>query len=1037
MRLVADLHVHSRYSRATSREADLDGYHRWARVKGVDIVGTGDFTHPAWLAELSSRLIEKDGLFVLRDAPTGSPLEGASPAARNVRFALTTEISSIYKKHGSVRKVHSLIGVRSLDDARRLGVKLAAIGNIASDGRPILGLDPKDLLAIVLETAKDGFLIPAHIWTPWFSLFGSKSGFDRIEECFEELTPHIFALETGLSSDPAMNWRWSALDRYRMVSNSDAHSPGNLAREANLLDIEPSWQGLTAALQSGEGFRGTGEFYPEEGKYHYDGHRACGVCMDPEETARAGGKCPACGKPVTVGVLSRVLGLADRRAPAQPRAGEGYRSLIPLREVLAELAGTGSASRTVGALYSRLIGSFGSELDLLLEVPVEDINRSQGFLLAEAIRRMREGRTNPTPGYDGEFGVIHVFDDEELARLRGQDELFPSAVRAKKARREFTEARAPAVARRTAPPGSTGTLDCDQEAIVSSRAPRILVSAGPGSGKTRVLVRWIEEQRKRVSGGILALTFTNRAAAELSERLALTDARQGASAFTFHSFSWSVLRENTPGLLSVISPSDRTAMLQHVLPRAGALELRRLSERFASVWEGLENADEDLLELLHRYGRILAEIGAADVSSLVPRVVDLLRTDDELLRTLRGRYGAIAVDELQDINRPQYDLLRLLADRAESVLCIGDPDQSIYGFRGSDRALFFEFARATGAETLSLQKNYRSAPAIVTAADAVISAVRDAGVPALSPVRTLGARVRIMTCDDPAEEARFIAAEIRDLVGGVDSVSVDGARARTPGEYAFSEIAVLARTRAVRDALLPGLEDAGLPLSIGMHTPLSEEEPFRSVLAALRLAFNPADVAASRVLAERPGVAEEVLLRGPELLHAASTAGVRAALDLVAGSIIPLDRTLPEISLGEEALQASAERPGKDLAAFLAHVSLCTRESEGPRSVQQVSLLTFHAAKGLEFPAVFIAGAEEGITPLGAGRGADPAEERRLFYVAMTRARDALCISRCRRRTVRGVLTEAAPSRFLDDIPPECLIIPASRSRRGVQLPLF
>jgi len=566
MRLVADLHVHSRYSRATSREADLDGYHRWARVKGVDIVGTGDFTHPAWLAELSSRLIEKDGLFVLRDAPTGSPLEGASPAARNVRFALTTEISSIYKKHGSVRKVHSLIGVRSLDDARRLGVKLAAIGNIASDGRPILGLDPKDLLAIVLETAKDGFLIPAHIWTPWFSLFGSKSGFDRIEECFEELTPHIFALETGLSSDPAMNWRWSALDRYRMVSNSDAHSPGNLAREANLLDIEPSWQGLTAALQSGEGFRGTVEFYPEEGKYHYDGHRACGVCMDPEETARAGGKCPACGKPVTVGVLSRVLGLADRRAPAQPRAGEGYRSLIPLREVLAELAGTGSASRTVGALYSRLIGSFGSELDLLLEVPVEDINRSQGFLLAEAIRRMREGRTNPTPGYDGEFGVIHVFDDEELARLRGQDELFPSAVRAKKARREFTEARAPAVARRTAPPGSTGTLDRDQEAIVSSRAPRILVSAGPGSGKTRVLVRWIEEQRKRVSGGILALTFTNRAAAELSERLALTDARQGASAFTFHSFSWSVLRENTPGLLSVISPSDRTAMLQHVLP---------------------------------------------------------------------------------------------------------------------------------------------------------------------------------------------------------------------------------------------------------------------------------------------------------------------------------------------------------------------------------------------------------------------------------------------------------------------------------------
>ncbi|HTZ50410.1 MAG TPA: endonuclease Q family protein, partial [Spirochaetia bacterium] len=228
MRLVADLHVHSRYSRATSREADLDGYHRWARIKGIDLVGTGDFTHPAWIEELSSRLVEKDGLFVLRDPAAASAPEGPSPADRDVRFVLTTEISSIYKKHGLVRKVHTLVVVRSLEHARRLAARLAAIGNIASDGRPILGLDPRDLLSMVLESAPGGFLIPAHIWTPWFSLFGSRSGFDRIEECFEELTPHIFALETGLSSDPAMNWRWSALDRYRLVSNSDAHSPPNL-----------------------------------------------------------------------------------------------------------------------------------------------------------------------------------------------------------------------------------------------------------------------------------------------------------------------------------------------------------------------------------------------------------------------------------------------------------------------------------------------------------------------------------------------------------------------------------------------------------------------------------------------------------------------------------------------------------------------------------------------------------------------------------------------------------------------------------------
>jgi DNA helicase-2/ATP-dependent DNA helicase PcrA len=426
MRLVADLHVHSRWSRATSREADLDGFHRWARVKGIDIVGTGDFTHPAWLTELSARLVEKEGLFELREAPRDSPLEGASPADRDVRFMLTAEISSIYKKRGRVRKMHSLIGVKSLEDARRLGVRLSAVGNIASDGRPILGLDPKDLLSMLLETAEDGFLIPAHVWTPWFSLFGSRSGFDRLEECFEDLTPHIFALETGLSSDPRMNRRWSALDRYRLVSNSDAHSPRNLGREANLLDTDPSWQGVTAALRTGTGFRGTTEFYPEEGKYHYDGHRKCGVCMDPEETIRAGGKCPVCGTPLTVGVLSRVLQLADRAAPAQPREGEGFQSLIPLTEILAELAGTGTGSRAVQAWYARLIGAFGSEYALLLDAPVAEIVRSHVPLLGEAIRRMREGRTNSTPGCDGEFGVIRVFEKEELARLRGRRDSPPS-----------------------------------------------------------------------------------------------------------------------------------------------------------------------------------------------------------------------------------------------------------------------------------------------------------------------------------------------------------------------------------------------------------------------------------------------------------------------------------------------------------------------------------------------------------------------------------------------------------------------------------
>jgi DNA helicase-2/ATP-dependent DNA helicase PcrA len=1011
MRLVADLHVHSRYSRATSSEADLAGYYRWARVKGIDIVGTGDFTHPRWAAELASSLQEKDGLFVLRNPPRESAVEGVSPADRDVRFVLTAEISSIYKKNGFVRKVHSLLVVRTLDDARRLAVRLAAIGNIASDGRPILGLDPKDLLSILLETAPDGFLIPAHIWTPWFSLFGSKSGFDRIEDCFEELTPHIFALETGLSSDPAMNWRWSALDRYRLVSNSDAHSPGNLGREANLLDVDLSWDGLTSALRTGAGFLGTVEFYPEEGKYHYDGHRKCGVCMDPEQTIRAQGDCPVCGKPLTVGVLSRVLGLADRPEARQPRASEGFRSQIPLPEVLSELTGMGSSSRAVSAVYARLIGSFGSEFACLMDAPVEDIGRRHGSLLAEAIRRMREGKTNPTPGYDGEFGVVRVFEPRELEKLRGQDELFSTPTRSRPRRAFAAGIDTTDAARIPAAPAGAGTLDADQEAALHAASPRVLVSAGPGSGKTRLLASWIS----RVPGPVLALTFTNRAAAELSSRLAGVS---HVTAATFHSFCWSVVKEQVPGLTSVLSPADRMTILEHLFPETGFFRLQAISEKMERAWEGLEKPDAELREAMRAYGEAAAGMGAADVSSLVHRAIELPALPP---------FRAIAVDELQDINRPQYELLRRLCAEAVDVFCIGDPNQAIYGFRGSDRSLFFRFAREYGAETFLLGRNYRSAAEIVSAAESVIST-------RLTPVRPAGAGIRVVECEDPAEEGRLIASEIRDLVGGVDSVSVDGARSRAPGDYSFAEIAVLARTRAVRDALLPAFSDAGLPLSVGAHTPLSAEEPFRSLVAALRLAANPEDIVARRVLSHR--AAQVLAARIPET---AARGGIEAALDLIAGPIIPLDRTQPEVALGEEAIRREAARHGSDLDSFLAGVSLCTRESEGAGAAQKISLLTFHAAKGLEFPVVFIAGAEDGITPLEDRRGADPAEERRLFYVAMTRARDTLVISHCRQRSRHGTRLPASPSRFLADIPAGSRSNrePAPRRRADTQLSLF
>ena len=426
MRFAADLHVHSRYSRATSGEADLAGYHRWAQVKGIRLVGTGDFTHPRWLAELASELVESDGLFALKNPPAGSPLAGASPAGVPVRFLLTAEISSIYKKRGQTRKVHSLIGVPGIEDARRLSVKLAGIGNIASDGRPILGLDPKDLLDMVLETTADGFLIPAHIWTPWFSLFGSKSGFDRIEDCFEELTPNIFALETGLSSDPPMNRRISALDRYALVSNSDAHSPSKIGREVNVFDADFSYSGLVNALRTNDPskFLYTVEFFPEEGKYHYDGHRKCGVVSSPRESLKTNDLCPKCGKRLTIGVLHRVEELADREPGEGRPGGVPFKNIIPLNEIIAEAVGKTPESQGVWDLYFRFIREFGDEHAILTEVPVADLARLSPDRIATAVDRMRRGQVRILPGHDGEYGQIRIFGEEAAADSSAQLSLF-------------------------------------------------------------------------------------------------------------------------------------------------------------------------------------------------------------------------------------------------------------------------------------------------------------------------------------------------------------------------------------------------------------------------------------------------------------------------------------------------------------------------------------------------------------------------------------------------------------------------------------
>ncbi|MBI5412517.1 DNA helicase UvrD [Candidatus Peregrinibacteria bacterium] len=420
MRIVADLHIHSKYSRATSRDLDLPNLWAWAQMKGIDVIGTGDFTHPQWFQELSEQLEETAlGFYQLKEAEQ-SKAKVAVPVVcqRDVYFVPTVEISTIYKKKDRVRKIHQIIVAPNLKQAARLNEKLDKIGNIRSDGRPILGLDSKELLKLVLSLSEDFLYIPAHAWTPHFAVFGSQSGFDSLKECYEELTPNIYAIETGLSSDPPMNWRLSQLDNLVLVSNSDAHSPQKLGREANLLDIEPNYPALYQAIREHrrDQFLGTIEFFPEEGKYHLDGHRDCGVCLEPQESLKREGLCPKCGRKLVLGVLHLVEKLADKPYvetqdfASLHTAARPFESIIPLAEMVAEMMGVkSSTSPRVQNLYFELLAKFGSEFFILRQLDLTTLANMGYQKLSEGIVAMREGRVLKKAGYDGEFGVIKVF----------------------------------------------------------------------------------------------------------------------------------------------------------------------------------------------------------------------------------------------------------------------------------------------------------------------------------------------------------------------------------------------------------------------------------------------------------------------------------------------------------------------------------------------------------------------------------------------------------------------------------------------------
>jgi len=415
MQFVADFHIHSKYSRATSYDMDLESLDKWAKIKGIKVLGTGDFTHPEWLKNLKEKLTPAEaGFFKLKKNDT------------QTRFILTSEISCIYSKKNKVRKIHIIVFAPSFEVMDKINAQLGWIGNLKSDGRPILGLDAKELAKIVLNASEDCLVIPAHLMTPWFSLFGSKSGFDSIEECFEEYSKYIFAGETGLSADPKMLWRMSDGRKITLISNSDAHSPAKLGREANVFDTEISYPKILEAIKTKnpQKFLYTIEFFPEEGKYHYDGHRLCQISLSPEESKKYNNICPNCAKPLTIGVLNRVNSLADRPEGSKSERAIPFKSLVPLQEIIADVFGVLPGAKQVEKEYKNLIEKFGNEFEILLNASRQNLEIVTLPEIAEGIERVREGKVYIEPGFDGVYGKIKIFSKEEKKPSSKQKTLF-------------------------------------------------------------------------------------------------------------------------------------------------------------------------------------------------------------------------------------------------------------------------------------------------------------------------------------------------------------------------------------------------------------------------------------------------------------------------------------------------------------------------------------------------------------------------------------------------------------------------------------
>jgi uncharacterized protein (TIGR00375 family) len=1071
MTFIADFHIHSRFSLATSKELNPANLDYWAKIKGISLVGTGDFTHPKWLNELTEQLESSSpGLYRLKKQfILQNPIISQN---NDVNFIVTSEISCIYKKNNKVRKVHCVIFAPSFEIAQKLqNEMLKHKFNINSDGRPIIGMDAKNLLEMCLNISEDILFVPAHIWTPWFSVLGAKSGFDNIKECFEDLTDYIFAVETGLSSDVPMNKTCSFLDSYVLLSNSDAHSPDKLGRNANRFNTGLDYYSIIKAIKNKDkkALLGTIDLFPQEGKYHYAGHRKCKVCLNPLETLKNNEICPVCGKKVTLGVMDRVMQLADRFNLSEKDIDLPFSYIIPLPEILAEILNSSPNSKKVQTQYFQLIKNFGNEFNILLNFSVDEISKNADTLITEAVRRMRNREIIIKEGYDGEYGIIKVFDDGEIEKflsrkilytsdsqknvIRKQRQLFDfDIIEFKKLKENYKVNNEIQQVNESDEKYPYGLTRQQYEAICHSDGPSLII-AGPGTGKTRTLaykVSHLIDEKNINPENILVITFTNKACDEIKDRLSSilgNETSNNINIYTFHGFGYKIINENIDITgrkknFSIISETEKTEILKSLnIPYQNITKIVNSLSEFKQKILHVENINltdfkgenNFINELVGNYDDELLNINAFDLDDLLRIPVLLFKNHESLLDKNQQKYKYVLVDEYQDVNEAQYYLLMLLVAKNRNITAIGDPNQSIYGFRGANVTFIQRFKDDfPDAAIFNLTQSFRCTNKILKASQNIVKTKISGFQFSLSGISE-GVKINISQQPTDKSEAEFIARTIENMIGGTRFFSIDSNLAHGHEEFnikGFSDFAVLARTKYQLKTIAKAFNDHAIPYRlIGENELLNSK--FVNKLIYILKAF----------------LKKEIFFKSEK--HDLS-------IDLKNIPDLPLNELIVFItekylnSYKEEEpdiyqlIISKAKDYNNDINGFLNSLILGTEADLYDYNTEFVPLMTLHASKGLEFQCVFIAGCEDGLIPYNifSNYNFNEEEEKRLLYVGMTRAKNYLYLTYANKRFYRNIELSLTRSRFLDKIEKDLYKIEKQKAKvtkktDGIQLKLF